>query len=508
VSAIAAVVLSLILAATAAVESSSMTGVAQAAGDPLIAAAGDIACDPTVRSPDPAGSNPGYCQHRATSDLLVGQPLTAVLPLGDLQYERGALAAFQQSYDSTWGRVKAVTRPVPGNHEYQTSGAAGYFDYFGTAAGSRANGYYSFTLGSWHVVALNSNCAVVSCGAGSTQEQWLRSDLAAHPASCTLAYFHHPYLPVDQSDEPQVGALWQALYDAHADVVLNGHEHNYQRYAPQDPGGRLDRSNGIRQFVVGTGGKNHVDSPSASNREVYFRDGFGVLLLTLHDGSYDWRFAGTHGESVDSGSASCVPATSPPATSAPPSASPSTAGCGDPATVRLEPTVITAGQRATVHVQAGAQQGVELWAYTRPSTAYRQVRTGRTDAAGEATFTVLPAANTRLYAVASGCAPGPSAVLGVRTALSIDATRVGRLTYVFSGDSTPARPGGLVVSLYRVTAEGRQVLTAQTRADGQTGQWSIRRVFSGTGTFGFVVRTGADLQNAPGTSRVRRTLVY
>ncbi|HEY5873045.1 MAG TPA: metallophosphoesterase, partial [Gaiellaceae bacterium] len=222
-----------------------------------IAAAGDIACDPgSPRFGNGLGT--GFdCRQRATSDLLVGGGYEAVLALGDIQYEVGAGDAFEASYDASWGRVKPVTRPVPGNHEYRTAGAAGYFEYFGAGAGDPTTGYYSYGLGNWHVVALNSNCAAVGgCDAGSTQERWLRADLAAHPSRCTLAYWHHPrYSSGWHGSDSSYVAFWQALVDADADLVLVGHDHDYERFAPQDAGGRRDLERGIREFVVGTGGK-------------------------------------------------------------------------------------------------------------------------------------------------------------------------------------------------------------------------------------------------------------
>jgi hypothetical protein len=201
-----------------------------------------------------------------------------------------------------------------GNHEYITPGAAGYFDYFngvGNAlgrAGDRSKGYYSYDVGAWHLIALNSNCSPVGgCGTGSPQERWLRADLAAHPKACTLAYWHHPRFSSGQyADNPALQPLWQALYDYRAEIVLNGHDHNYQRYALQDPAGRAD-ANGIREFVVGTGGKNHyaADPPPVANREVADGQTYGVLKLTLHAQNYDWRFVPESGSFTDSGSGSC-----------------------------------------------------------------------------------------------------------------------------------------------------------------------------------------------------------
>jgi len=273
-----------------------------------IAAAGDIACDPgSPRFGNGLGT--GFdCRQRATSDLLVGGGYEAVLALGDIQYEVGAGAAFEASYDASWGRVKPVTRPVPGNHEYHTAGAAGYFEYFGAGAGDPTKGYYSYELGNWHVVALNSNCeAIGGCGAGSAQERWLRADLAAHPSRCTLAYWHHPrYSSGRHGSDSSYVAFWQALVDADADLVLVGHDHDYERFAPQDAGGRRDLERGIREFVVGTGGKNLRPFTRVSpNSEARDATSLGLLELTLGANAYEWRFRAAVGSFTDSGSASC-----------------------------------------------------------------------------------------------------------------------------------------------------------------------------------------------------------
>ena len=273
-----------------------------------IAAAGDIACDPgSPRFGNGLGT--GFdCRQRATSDLLVGGGYEAVLALGDIQYEVGAVDAFEASYDASWGRVKPVTRPVPGNHEYHTAGAAGYFEYFGAGAGDPTKGYYSYELGNWHVVALNSNCAAVGgCDAGSAQERWLRADLAAHPSRCTLAYWHHPrYSSGRHGSDSSYVAFWQALVDADADLVLVGHDHDYERFAPQDAGGRRDLERGIREFVVGTGGKNLRPFTRVSpNSEARDATSLGVLELTLGANAYEWRFRAAVGSFTDSGSASC-----------------------------------------------------------------------------------------------------------------------------------------------------------------------------------------------------------
>ncbi|HEY3247388.1 MAG TPA: metallophosphoesterase [bacterium] len=280
-------------------------GIAQ--GDPVIAAAGDIACDPADRGF--SGRFPFVCRMKATSDLLLRIDPVAVLVLGDLQYDDGALRKFQQSYHPTWGRVKDISRPVPGNHEYGTPGARGYFDYFGTIAADPDRGYYSFDLGAWHVIALNSNCRFVGgCGPGSPQERWLRADLAAHPARCTLAYWHHPRFSSGyHGTNATYAAFWRALYEVDADVVLNGHDHDYERFSPQDPAGRFDPGRGLREFVVGTGGRSLYGFRRPEDNSVIFSAAaFGVLVLTLHSTSYDWKFVPVTGaDFTDAGHGNC-----------------------------------------------------------------------------------------------------------------------------------------------------------------------------------------------------------
>ena len=305
------------------------------AADPVIAAAGDIACAPTgTPNADPnfnGGEGTGdFCRQMHTSDLLLSsafQPLDRVLVLGDTQYARGMAAEFQGSYDPSWGRVKSITRPVIGNHEYRPDNSGGlndgdttgtgYWDYFngvGVAtgpAGERGKGYYSFDIGSWHLIALNSMCDHVpdGCDAGSAQEQWLRADLAANDdASCTLAYWHHPqfHSGPNEGAEFDLSAFWQALYTARADLVLNGHTHAYERFAPQDPTGNPDRD-GLREFIVGTGGRSRqLESTNiAPNSELRDRTHFGALRLVLHAGSYDWAFVSETGATLDSGTGTC-----------------------------------------------------------------------------------------------------------------------------------------------------------------------------------------------------------
>ena len=290
-------------------------------GDPVIAAAGDIACDPGLTRFATGLGTSDACHMLQTSDLLMKMDVAAVLPLGDLQYEDGTLDKFQRSFDPTWGRLKAQMHPVVGNHEYRTAGAEGYFDYFNGPgvfdgpAGPRDKGYYSYDLGAWHVVTLNSECSHPAadnpyehdCAAGSPQEQWLRADLAAHPARCTLAVWHHPLFSSGlEGRNDNVRPLFQALYDNDVDVLLTGHDHGYERFAPMDPTGNRDGVRGVRQFVVGTGGKNkEPDLFPQPNSEIRGNTSFGVLKMTLRPGAYLWEYVHDGGTFTDTGANAC-----------------------------------------------------------------------------------------------------------------------------------------------------------------------------------------------------------
>ena len=279
-------------------------------GDPVIVAVGDIACDPGDDEFNGGRGTASECRHKHTSDLVANRNPAAFLALGDLQYEDATYEKFLRSYEPTWGRFKDITRPAPGNHEYRLASAPGYFEYFGRRAGEPGRGYYSFDLGGWHLIALNSNCdAVGGCGEGSPQLEWLRRDLAASSAACTLAFWHHPRFTssAHHGDDPATGPFWDALYEEGADVVLVGHAHSYERFAPQDPDGRADSQRGLRQFVVGTGGRGfHEFGPADPNTETRNSDTYGVLELTLEDGSYDWKFRPEEGKTfTDEGSADC-----------------------------------------------------------------------------------------------------------------------------------------------------------------------------------------------------------
>ncbi|MEP6622567.1 MAG: metallophosphoesterase, partial [bacterium] len=282
-----------------------------AAADPVIVAAGDIVCG----NGTPAGTP---CQHAATAALIGSINPSAVLLLGDNQYEDGTFAEYNALYGPTWGQYKSITYPSVGNHEYQTANASGYFDYFNGVgvqtgrAGNRSQGYYSFDIGAWHLIALNSICGSVGgCGVGSAQEVWLRADLAAHPNVCTLAYWHYPlFSSGPHGNNTSVQPLWKALSDYNADLVLTGHDHTYERFAPMTQTGVLDNAHGLTSIVVGTGGKEHYAFGTPKANSVFRNNtAFGVLKLTLHPTSFDWQFVPVPGASNnDAGSRNCVTA--------------------------------------------------------------------------------------------------------------------------------------------------------------------------------------------------------
>jgi hemolysin type calcium-binding protein/calcineurin-like phosphoesterase family protein len=310
------------------------------AADPVIAAAGDIACDPADPYFYQGLGDSTHCRQRYVSNLLVNAGLAAVLPLGDIQYDSASASDIQASYHPSWGRVKSISRPALGNHE--PGSATGYFDYFNGKgarsgpAGERGKGYYSFNVGTWHLIALNSNCARVPCGVGSAQERWLRADLAANQPVCTLAYWHHPrFSSGHDGNNTFMQPLWKALYEGGAEVALTGHSHNYERFAPMDGNAKRDKPKGIREFVVGTGGAFFTGVGSAKpNSEVRQNHTFGVLKITLRPTSYAWSFAPEAGKKfADSGTEAChgpSVVAAPPAT--PPSGSPTAPAVVNPKT--------------------------------------------------------------------------------------------------------------------------------------------------------------------------------
>src|SRR5207302_2093847 len=254
-----------------------------------------------------------------TANLMDTIPGT-VFAAGDNAYPNGTSTVYKNCYNPTWGRFKARTKPVPGNHDYLTAGAAGYFNYFGSLAGQSGKGYYSYDLGTWHVVALNSNIAM---NVGSAQEVWLKADLAKSTKQCTVAYWHHPlFSSGNEGAHPETQPLFQDLYDAGAEVVVVGHDHDYERFAPQSPNGVADSLHGIREFVAGTGGGGLFAAHTpVANSEVLNDNTIGVLKLTLRTSGYTWKFLPIPGKTfTDEGSGSCHDA--PSAVNHPPTAAP------------------------------------------------------------------------------------------------------------------------------------------------------------------------------------------
>ena len=288
---------------------------APASADPVVVAVGNIACDPAEKPADEElveASGP-ICQAKATADLAAALRPAAVLALGDLQFDDGTLEKFQSSYGLTWGRLRRITHPVPGHKEYldALSGrpAGGYFSYFKSAAGEPGRGWYSFDVGRWHVIALNSECDEIGgCTENSPQLRWLRADLDANQRHCTLAYWNRPRFSSGQhGGQTTLAQFWHELYAGGVDVVLNGRAYDYERFAPQNPFGQRDRAHGIRQFVVGTGGR-HLEHFEEVQRNSEKRNAaaYGVLQLTLQPESYTWRFVPTTPDGfTDAGAARC-----------------------------------------------------------------------------------------------------------------------------------------------------------------------------------------------------------
>lgn len=268
--------------------------------DVVLVGAGDIG---------PCG--PGNLANALATAALIDSISGTVFAAGDLGYPTGADGDFAKCYAASWGRHRARTLPVPGQHDYVFPGAAGYFNYWGAAAGVPPVGYYSLNYGAWHIVVLNSECSnlrVGGCSAASPQDQWLQADLAANPTACTLALFHRPlYTSTSSHVTTAVRPVWQILYNAKADLVVNGSSHNYERFAPQDPNGNLDATNGLVEIVAGTAGAPHDSfTTTAVHSQVRNSSTYGVLKLTLHAASYDWQFVPIAGQTfTDSGTQAC-----------------------------------------------------------------------------------------------------------------------------------------------------------------------------------------------------------
>jgi len=285
-----------------------------------VLASGDVANCFFKRAGDPtSGQRPGAPTF-GTVDVIRANPPAALLMLGDAVYENGTADEYRDCYEPTWGQFKAITRPIPGNHDFQLDENP-YFDYFGAAAGERGKGWYSFDVGAWHVVALNTELKLGTRatpwvdrdyqvqGPGTEQYEWLKADLAAHPNRCVAAMLHRPRYTTSglHNDALAIVPLYQLLYDAGADLMLAGHSHSYERYPELGPNDDVQPGRGIRNFVVGTGGaKLQPLDPPAHNVDVRNADTFGVLKLTLHPDRYDWQYLPAAGFTfTDSGSTSC-----------------------------------------------------------------------------------------------------------------------------------------------------------------------------------------------------------
>ena len=265
------------------------------AAEVLIAAAGDVACDPD--KPADAGS----CKDAETAALVMSRKPALVLALGDIQYVNGSLDKLRRGYDRSWGQFKHITRPTVGNHEYLSGTAKGYHDYFGGVAGGE-KGYYAFDVNGWRLYSINSECNRIDCG---KQRAWLKADLAANPRTCQLMFMHQPLYSSGGHESPYPRPFWIEGYRNRVELVLSGHEHRYERFAPMDPHGHVD-SNGIRSFIVGTGGKSlfgrGIPAPGSQFR---FNANYGVLVLRLRPSSYAWEFRSIAGALVDSGTGTC-----------------------------------------------------------------------------------------------------------------------------------------------------------------------------------------------------------
>ena len=271
--------------------------------DPVLVGAGDIA----------SCTQDNDVETTALLDAVVASTTgdVVVFTTGDNVYEYGTPEEFAQCYHPTWGRHKDRTRPAPGNHDYGTAGGEGYFGYFGAAAGEPGKGYYSYDLGAWHVIVLNTSdhCQSILCSRGSPQDLWLRADLASSTAACTVAIWHDPLFSSGRvhGSNSYVQPFWDALYEHGADLVLNGHEHNYERFALQKPSGEADPTYGVRQIIVGTGGESHYfQGERLPNSEAADGETYGVLKLTLRPAGYNWEFIPLEaGQFSDSGSGDC-----------------------------------------------------------------------------------------------------------------------------------------------------------------------------------------------------------
>jgi hypothetical protein len=276
--------------------------VAKPSRTPVIAAVGDIACPASDRV------TASTCQQQAVADAIVDANPESVWLLGDIQYLKGELPQFRNSFAKAFAPLRKRWRPTPGNHEYYTSDASGYYEFFGKSAGPNRRGFYSFDIGSWHVVSLNANCTIIDCTKNSFQARWLRNDLKKHPSKCTAAFWHQPLYSsgVEHGNDPLVRPLWQILQDRRADLVLNGHDHDFEVFSRQDAHGKRD-PNGMIEIVSGVGGKSLYDFAKVQpNSRARIDNTFGFLRLKLKQKSFDWSYVTKDSEVSARGSARCV----------------------------------------------------------------------------------------------------------------------------------------------------------------------------------------------------------
>lgn len=259
----------------------------------VIAAAGDIACDPTNEFFRRGQGTANWCRQQDTANLVRQMNPDMVVPLGDIQYDEGKLSQYRKSYDRSWGRLKDITYPVIGNHEYYDGKPTGYFSYFGRRAGEPNKGWYTLERAGWQLITLNSNCTYeVECGPGSPQYEWLQRELASSAATCEVAFLHHPlFSSGPHGNERSVRPLWQLLYDAGVELIVGAHDHIYERFAKQTPTGERDPDTGIRQITSGAGGaENYWIEKRVTNSVVRNAKTFGVVELALLPTSYEWNF--------------------------------------------------------------------------------------------------------------------------------------------------------------------------------------------------------------------------
>ncbi len=271
-------------------------------------AVGDIACDPRDEDFNGGVGRNGRCRHAAVAHLVRRADPSGILVLGDSQYDEGKIKQYRASYDESWGRFLPKTYPVPGNHEYYTPRASGYFRYFGARASPDGRSYYAFNIGGWLVLGLNSNCDLIRCNRRSAQGRWLEQTLSGWDGDCTLAFMHHPrFSSGPHGDEPMVRPLWRQLVRHSVDAVLAGHDHTYERFSPRDVTGDHNADSGIRSFVSGLGGATRYPFGSREPGSRFrFNRRYGVLELGLAHGSYSWRFLALGGRTFDAGSDTCT----------------------------------------------------------------------------------------------------------------------------------------------------------------------------------------------------------